>query len=85
MVDAINVPTPAELADYFPVVPQSGTITLEGRDARLLVASGHTVYVFEQSVPLEVGKAVEAVALPLLGSVTGYEPALHVFAMAIGS
>ena len=47
-------------------------------------SSGHTVYVFEQSVPLEAGKAVEAVALPPLGSVTGYEPALHVFAMSIG-
>jgi hypothetical protein len=47
--------------------------------------SGHTVYLFEQSVTLEAGKTVEAVALPALGSVTGYEPALHVFAMAIGT
>ena len=39
VVDAINVPTAAELAGYFPQVPQSGTITLDGRDSRLLVAN----------------------------------------------
>jgi beta-galactosidase GanA len=39
VVDAINVPTAAQLADYFPVVPQSGSITLDGRDSRLLVAN----------------------------------------------
>jgi beta-galactosidase GanA len=39
VIDAINVPTAAQLADYFPVVPQSGTITLDGRDSRLLVAN----------------------------------------------
>jgi hypothetical protein len=47
-------------------------------------SSGHEVYVFEQSVPLAAGKTVEAVTLPSLGSVTGYNAALHVFAMAIG-
>ena len=30
-------------------------------------SSGHTVYVFEQSVPIDSGKTVEAVALPPLG------------------
>ena len=39
VIDAINVPTAAQLADYYPVVPQSGTLTLDGRDARLLVAN----------------------------------------------
>ena len=39
---------------------------------------------FEQNVALESGKTVEAVTLPDLGSVAGYNPALHVFAMAIG-
>jgi beta-galactosidase GanA len=39
VVDAINVPTAAELAGFFPQVPQSGTITLDGRDSRLLVAN----------------------------------------------
>jgi beta-galactosidase GanA len=47
-------------------------------------SSGHTVFLFEQSVPLEAGKTVEAVQLPSLGSVVGYNAALHVFAMAIG-
>ncbi len=47
-------------------------------------SSGHTIYLFEQSVALETGKTVEAVRLPALGSVTGYEPALHVFALSIG-
>ena len=47
-------------------------------------SSGHQVYLFEQSVPLAAGKTVEAVTLPSLGSVTGYNPALHIFAMAIG-
>ncbi|HEX3493627.1 MAG TPA: beta galactosidase jelly roll domain-containing protein, partial [Streptosporangiaceae bacterium] len=47
-------------------------------------SSGHEVYLFEQSVPLAAGKTVEAVTLPSLGSVTGYNAALHVFAMSIG-
>jgi beta-galactosidase GanA len=47
-------------------------------------SSGHEVYVFEQSVPLEAGKTVEAVVLPDLGNVAGYNAALHLFAIAIG-
>jgi beta-galactosidase GanA len=47
-------------------------------------SSGHTVYVFEQSVPLAAGKTIEAVTLPSLGSVTGYNAALHIFAMSAG-
>jgi beta-glucosidase len=47
-------------------------------------SSGHTVYLFEQSVPLAAGKTVEAVTLPSLGSVAGYNAALHIFAMSIG-
>jgi beta-galactosidase GanA len=47
-------------------------------------SSGHTVYLFEQNVALQAGKTVEDVTLPSLGSVAGYNPALHVFAMAIG-
>ncbi len=39
---------------------------------------------FGRSVPLEAGKTVEAVTLPPLGSVVGYNAALHIFAMAIG-
>jgi hypothetical protein len=47
-------------------------------------SSGHTIYLFEQSVPLAAGKTVEAVQLPSLGNVAGYNAALHIFAMAIG-
>jgi len=47
-------------------------------------SSGHTVYLFEQNVPLSPGKTIEAVTLPSLGSVAGYNPALHVFALAVG-
>ena len=47
-------------------------------------SSGHTVYLFEQNVALAAGKTIEAVTLPSLGSVAGYNPALHVFAMAVG-
>jgi beta-glucosidase len=47
-------------------------------------SSGHTVYLFEQNVPLEPGKTVEAVTLPSLGSVAGYNPALHIFGLAVG-
>jgi hypothetical protein len=47
-------------------------------------SSGHTVYVFEQNVPLQAGKTVAAVTLPSLGGVAGYNAALHVFALAIG-
>ncbi|HEY9241461.1 MAG TPA: beta-galactosidase [Streptosporangiaceae bacterium] len=39
VVDAINVPTAAQQADYYPTVPQAGTLTLAGRDARLLLAN----------------------------------------------
>jgi hypothetical protein len=47
-------------------------------------SSGHTVYLFSQNVPLAAGKTVKAVTLPSLGSVSGYNPALHVFALAVG-
>jgi beta-galactosidase GanA len=47
-------------------------------------SSGHEVYVFEQSVPLQSGLTVEAVTLPSLGGVAGYNAALHIFAMSIG-
>ena len=47
-------------------------------------SSGHEVYLFEQSVPLQAGKTVAAVTLPSLGSVVGYNAALHIFGMAIG-
>jgi beta-galactosidase GanA len=47
-------------------------------------SSGHTVYVFEQSVPIDPTKTVEAVALPPLGDVAGYNPAMHIFAASIG-
>jgi hypothetical protein len=42
------------------------------------------VYVFEQSVSLAAGKTVAAVTLPSLGDVAGYNPALHIFAIAVG-
>jgi hypothetical protein len=47
-------------------------------------SSGHEVFVFEQSVPLAAGKTIEAVTLPSLGDVAGYNPALHVFALTVG-
>ena len=45
-------------------------------------SSGHTIYLFEQSVPLTAGKTVRAVTLPSLGNVTGGNPALHLFAIS---
>jgi beta-galactosidase GanA len=58
-------------------------------DPRLDYPSGgpqeHTSYVFEQSVAIDPAKTVAAVALPALGDVSGYNPALHVFGIAIGS
>jgi hypothetical protein len=45
----------------------------------------HTSYVFEQSVAVDPSKTIEAVQLPSLGDVSGYNPALHVFGIAIGS
>ena len=47
-------------------------------------SAGHTVYMFEQSVAIDPSKTVEAVAVPPLGSVTGYNPAMHIFALSIG-
>ncbi|HEU5333869.1 MAG TPA: beta-galactosidase [Actinocrinis sp.] len=47
-------------------------------------SSNHEVYVFEQSVPLAQGKTAAAVQLPQLGTVAGYNAALHIFALAIG-
>ena len=45
----------------------------------------HTVNIFEQSVPLQAGKTVEAVTLPAVSSgLTATSPSLHVFAMALG-
>jgi len=44
----------------------------------------NVVNVFEQSIPLQAGKTVEAVTLPDIGAVASGSPSLHVFAMAIG-
>ncbi|WDL97881.1 beta-galactosidase [Alicyclobacillus sp. ALC3] len=46
-------------------------------------SSGHTVYLFGVSVPLQAGKTVEAVKLPSLSSVAGYQAAMHIFALGI--
>src|ERR1019366_1376809 len=58
VVDAINVPTAAQQANYYPVVPQqAGTsITLQGRDSRLLAANSafggeHLVYSTSELTP----------------------------------
>ena len=48
-------------------------------------SSGHTVYVFEQTVSIDPTKTIQAVALPPLGDVAGYNPAMHVFAVSVGS
>lgn len=48
-------------------------------------SANHTVYLFETSVPVDAGKTVEAVTLPSLGNVAGKNPALHIFAMTLGS
>jgi beta-galactosidase GanA len=47
-------------------------------------SSGHTIYLFEQNIALTSGKTIEAITLPTLGSVTGYNAALHVFALSTG-
>jgi hypothetical protein len=47
-------------------------------------SSGHTIYAFEASVPIDAGKTVQAVALPALGSVSGYNAAMHIFAVSVG-
>ncbi|HEV2371471.1 MAG TPA: RICIN domain-containing protein [Streptosporangiaceae bacterium] len=46
-------------------------------------SSGHTVYVFAQSVPLDPHKTVAEVVLPVLPGVTGNNAALHVFALGV--
>ena len=48
-------------------------------------SSGHTVYVFEQTVSIDPTKTIQAVALPPLGDVAGYNPAMHVFAVSVAS
>jgi hypothetical protein len=47
-------------------------------------SSGHTVYIFEQSVPIDSSKTVAAIGLPSLGDVAGYNAALHIFAVSVG-
>jgi hypothetical protein len=48
-------------------------------------SSGHTVYLFAATVPLDASKTVEAVTLPSLGNVAGYNAALHIFAVTVGT
>lgn len=61
-------------------VPGPAPVTLPA----LTGSSGHAIFLFERSVPLAAGKTVQAVQLPSLRDVAGYNPALHIFAMAIG-
>ena len=45
----------------------------------------HTIYVFEESIPIDSGETVTAVQLPTLGaSLQGSAPTLHVFAIGVG-
>jgi uncharacterized repeat protein (TIGR01451 family) len=45
----------------------------------------HTIYVFEESIPIDSSKTVTAVQLPTLGaSLQGSAPTLHVFAIGVG-
>jgi beta-galactosidase GanA len=47
-------------------------------------SSGHTVYVFGVTVPIDSTKKVQAVVLPKVdGSVAGYQAAMHIFAMGL--
>jgi beta-galactosidase GanA len=48
-------------------------------------SASHTIYVFETTVPVDASKTVEAITLPSLGSVVGKNPALHIFAMTLGT
>lgn len=46
-------------------------------------SSGHTIYVFSVSAPLDPTKAVQAVVVPKInGSVAGYQAAMHIFAIS---
>jgi hypothetical protein len=49
-----------------------------------VVFTGRILPVVATTVPLTAGKTVEAVTLPSLGSVTGYQAALHIFALSAG-
>ena len=46
-------------------------------------SSGHTVYVFAASIPLDPAKTVRDITLPALSDVKGYHAALHIFAMTV--
>jgi hypothetical protein len=47
-------------------------------------SSGHTIYVFGVTVPIDSSKTVQAVVLPKVnGSVAGYQAALHIFALGL--
>lgn len=46
-------------------------------------SSGHTVYVFSVSVPIDSTKTLQAVVLPkITGTVAGYQAAMHIFAIS---
>jgi len=44
----------------------------------------HTAYVFAVSIPLQPGKIVSSVTLPMVGTLPGVYP-MHVFALGFGS
>jgi hypothetical protein len=47
-------------------------------------SSGHTVYVFGVSVPIDGSKTVQALVLTKVnGSVAGYQAAMHIFAIGL--
>jgi hypothetical protein len=46
-------------------------------------SSGHTIYVFSVTVPINSSKTVQAVVLPkITGTVAGYQAAMHIFAIS---
>lgn len=75
---------------YYPAAQQSSSpdyiqVAAVNSENHPTGPTGHIVYVFANTVLVNASKTVEAVQLPSLGDVTGANPAMHIFAMTLGT
>lgn len=85
--DGTSQPLPLSAPDWYSTPPSGSTIafTMTYRNRPNNVQQTHQVTMYYAGVQLDPGKTVSQVVLPNISTPTSSGPALHIFAMTVGS
>jgi hypothetical protein len=85
--DGTSQPLPLSAPDWYSTPPSGSTIafTMTYRNRPTNVQQTHQVTMYYAGVQLDPGKTVSQLVLPNISSPTSSGPALHIFAMTVGS